>query len=309
MIVQGVDTSTLPDTYQNAVQGRVLILDGDGPCYVASATAKRLDTAIRYFQQEVLKRMFLAQCSECRIHLTPSGSDKHGRFRVKAAKPYQGNRDNKAKPSLLEPLRQAVQDNSTWLDDYEVQSHMDVEADDAMMRDAYHFKENGVINSDDKDLRMTPWLYYEQERGQVMAAQPVGFVTMKHTPGGTAKCVGQGPMFFWAQMLMGDTADNIAGVRKYKGALCGPIGAYGALKDVTNINVAANLVIDAYRAIDQNVVAEGWLLWLTRWHKDNVVNYYNELDLTEPNKAFVLDCLHRDWVIPKEAASASDTNI
>ncbi len=308
MIVQGVDTDTLAATYDNAVQGRVLILDGDGPAYVASATAKRLDTAVRNFQQEVLKRMFLAQCSECRIHLTPSGSDKHGRFRVKATKPYQGNRNSKSKPSLLEPLRQAIQDNSTWLDEYDVQSHMDVEADDAMIRDAYHFKENGVISSEDKDLRMTPWLYYEAERGQVMAAQPVGFVTLKHTPSGTPKCLGQGPLFFWAQMLMGDTADNIAGIQKYKGALCGAVGAYGVLKDVTDINDAANIVIDGYRAINQNVVAEGWLLWLTRWHKDNVVNYLNELALSPANTDFVQDCLRRDWVIPKEEKDESDTN-
>lgn len=302
MIIGGVDTSTLPDQFDNAVQGRVLILDGDGPCYVASATAKRVDTAMRNFQQEVLKRMFLTQCSECRIHLTARDSDKHGRFRVKAAKPYQGNRDGKAKPALLEPLRELVADNGTWLDDYQVIMHRELEADDGMIQDAYHYKENGVIDSEDKDLRMTPYPYHEQSRGQVMQGQPVGWVSIKHTNAGTAKLTGQGPLFFWGQMLMGDTADNIKGVAKYKGKLCGPAAAYAALADVTDINVAANIVINAYREIDQNVLAEGWLLWLTRWHKDNVVNYINELELTDMNKAFVQDCLHRDWVMPRESA-------
>ena len=92
MIVQGVDLSALPDQFQSAVPGRTLIIDGDGPCYVAAATVKRLDTALRNFQQEILKRMFLAGASDCRIHLTSRDSDKHGRFRVKDDKPYQVNR-------------------------------------------------------------------------------------------------------------------------------------------------------------------------------------------------------------------------
>lgn len=308
MLVQGVDTSTLPDMYQNVVHGRTLILDGDGPCYVASANVKRLDTALRHFQQEVLKRMFLSGASDCRIHLTPSGSDKHGRFRVKACKPYQGNRDNKAKPSLLEPLRQLVADSSSWLDDYVVLSHFDIEADDGMIQDAYRLKDDGVIWSEDKDLRMTPYPYYEVDKGQVQLGQPVGWVSIKHTPAGNAKLTGQGPMFFWGQMLMGDTADHIQGVLKYNGKKCGIMGAYDVLKDVTCINVAANLVIDAYRAIDQNVLAEGWLLWLTRWPKDNVVSYIQGLELSEDNRAFVQNCLCRDWATPKEDKRVIDNN-
>lgn len=300
MIVQGVDTSTLPDQFQSAVEGRTLILDGDGPCYVASATVKRLDTALRNFQQEVLKRMFLAQCTDARIHLTARDSDKHGRFRVKAVKPYQGNRDGKSKPALLEPLREAVADMGNWLEDYSVVLHRELEADDGMMQDAYRLGGSGVIWSEDKDLRMTPHLYYELNRGQVMPGQPVGWVSLKHTDSGTAKLVGQGPMFFWGQMLCGDTADHIQGVLRYNGKKCGAVGAYEVLKDVTCINDAANLVLDAYREINQNAVAEGWLLWLTRHHKDNVIQYMRELALSPQNLDFVEDCVHRDWVLPRE---------
>lgn len=306
MIIQGVDTSTLPDQFQNAVPGRTLIIDGDGPCYVCAATVKRLDTALRHYQQEILKRMFLAGASDCRIHLTARDSDKHGRFRVKATKPYQGQRKGKAKPALLEPLRELVADNSTWLDDYSVILHRELEADDGMIQDAYRLGENSVIWSEDKDLRMTPFPYYEINRGQVMPSQPVGWISIKHTDSGTAKMVGQGPMFFWAQMLMGDTADNIAGVQKYNGKLCGVVGAYEVLSEVRDINLAANLVLDAYRAIDQNAVAEGWLLWLTRWHKDNVINYMRELELTQVNRAYVEACVLRDWVLPKEAPIGRD---
>lgn len=308
MIVQGVDISALPDQFQSAVPGRTLIIDGDGPCYVAAATVKRLDTALRNFQREILKRMFLAGASDCRIHLTARDSDKHGRFRVKAGKPYQGYRKSKAKPPLLEPLRELVADNSTWLDDYSVLLHRELEADDGMMQDAYRLGENGVICSEDKDLRMTPYPYYEIGRGQVQPSQPVGWVSIKHTPSGAPKLTGQGPLFFWAQMLMGDTADNVQGVARYNGKLCGAVCAFDVLKDVTCINDAANIVLDAYREIDQNAVAEGWLLWLTRWHKDNVIQYMRELNLTGANRDFIEDCVLRDWVMPKEAADERDTN-
>ena len=308
MIVQGVDLSALPDQFQSAVQGRTLIIDGDGPCYVAAATVKRLDTALRNFQQEILKRMFLAGASDCRIHLTSRDSDKHGRFRVKAGKPYQGNRKSKSKPPLLEPLRELVADNSTWLDDYAVLLHRELEADDGMIQDAYRLGENGVICSEDKDLRMTPYPYYEIDRGQVQPSQPVGWVSIKHTPSGTPKLTGQGPLFFWAQMLMGDTADNVQGVARYNDKLCGAVCAFDVLKDVRCIHDASNIVLDAYREINQNAVAEGWLIWLTRWHKDNVIQYMRELNLTPANRDFIEDCVLRDWVLPKEVADERDTN-
>lgn len=308
MIIGGVDTSTVTEQFSPTLTGNTLIHDGDGDCYVAAATAKRLDTALRNFQQAILKRMFMVKAQDARIHLTARDSDKHGRFRVKAAKPYQGNRTGKSKPPLLEPLREAVADRSTWLAEYDVMLHRELEADDGMIQDAYILKERGIISSADKDLRMTPYPYYEEARGQVMGSQPVGWVSIKHTPSGTAKLTGQGPMFFWGQMLAGDTADNIKGILKLNGTLCGVDAAYNALKDCTTIDDAANIVINGYRTINQNVIAEGWLLWLTRWQNDNVINYLNELALTDANKDFVLDCALRDWASKKEEANERDTN-
>lgn len=301
----GVDLDSLPPSFgQATAQGRVLILDGDGPAYVAAATVKRLDTAIRRFQQDVLKRMFMTGSASARVHLTARDSDKHGRFRVIAAKPYQGQRSS-PKPTLLEPLREAMAMPENWLKEFEfVVLHRELEADDAMMQDAYELGEDGVTDSADKDLRMTPYPYWEEDRGVIMPSQPIGFVSPYHTPSGTFKCLGQGPMFFWAQMLMGDGADNIKGVLRLDGKLCGPAAAYGALMNVTDIHVAANLVVDAYRAIDQNVLAEAWLLWLTRREGDNVVKYFNEMNLTNTNRAFVQDCLNRNWVKPREEINA-----
>lgn len=308
MLIQGIDTSTVSNQFENAVPGRTIIIDGDGPCYVAAATVKRLDTAISRFKSEMLKQMFLAKATSARIHLTASASDKHGRFRVIASQPYQGNRTNKAKPALLEPLRVAVADNSTWLDEYSVMLHTELEADDGMMQDAYLLGENGVIRSDDKDLRMTPYPYYDIAKGQVMASQPEGWVSLACTPSGVSKIVGQGPMFFWGQMIAGDQADHIRGLQTLDGKKCGPAAAFEALGNMKSQAQAANFVIDKYRAIGQNVVAEGWLLWLTRWHKDNVLTYMLSLPLTAANADYVRECSFRDWVKPKEVRDATDTN-
>ena len=306
MKIRGYDTEALPTQFELSQSGRVLILDGDGPCYVAAATAKRLDTALRRFQQAVLEAIFMAGCTSARIHLTARDSKKFGRFHVVATKPYQGNRKGKKKPPLLEPLRELVANRESWLDEYAVWLHRDIEADDAMMRDAYIFRESGVIHSEDKDLRMTPWPYYDIKTGTVKQPEPVGWVSLKYTDSGTPKLIGHGPLFFWAQMLMGDTADNIAGLRKWDGALCGPVKAFEILGDVTDISDAANAVIGGYRAIGQNVVAEGWLLWLPRSKDDNVIKYMLELELTKENRDFVGWCTCQPWFNAEEVNDASE---
>lgn len=306
-IIQGIDVDALPDQFEGCVQGRTLVLDGDGPCYVISSTVKRLDTAIRNYQQYILTQMFLTKAQDCRIHLTARDSTKAGRFNVKAIKPYQGQRKGKAKPALLEPLREAIALHDNWLEEFEVILHRDLEADDGMMHDAYRLGESSVIWSGDKDLRMTPYPYYEQKKGVIMQSEPFGYLYMDYTKSGTAKCLGQGPLFFWAQMLMGDQADHIQGILRLNGQKCSHVGAYNALYPLEqhkDINVVANYVIDAYRAIDQNPLPEGYLLWMQRWAGDHVLSYFNSLNLSNENRSFIYDCFYRDWwdATPRESA-------
>lgn len=306
----GVDVSALAPQFEGCVSGRTLILDGDGPAYVVAATCKRLDTAIRRYQQEMLTQLYLTK-SECvRIHLTASGSKKAGRFNVLGVKPYQGNRTNKEKPSLLEPLREAMAHRSNWIDEFEtVIMHRKVEADDGMMTDAYRLKEDGLTWSDDKDLRMTPYPYWEKRNGVIIPTQTVGSIELAYTPAGTPKAKGHGPLFFWMQMLMGDTADNIQGVLRLMGKKCAVVGAYEYLKDTDTITLAANRVLDAYRVIDQNPLPEGWMLWLLRWEGDNFWNYLQELDLSQKNKEFINDCATRRWFVAGSTSSSETEDV
>lgn len=300
-VIKGLDLSKVKAAKQDMSRiqaGRTLILDGDGPAYRAAATSKRLDTAVRRFQSAVLTELMMTGCSSATVHLTHRTSHKNGRHHVIATKPYQGNRKGKNKPPLLELLRDTMADRENWLPEFTVDMHYTIEADDGMIIQAHQLKEDGVVWSDDKDLRCTPYLYYEQSEGRVHSPEPHGYIEEKFTPAGSLKVIGRGPVFFWAQLLMGDSADNIAGVRTLNGRLCGPAGALTALKGCRDRDEAANIVTDAYRAINQNIIAEGFLLHLLQHPRDHVHEYLQSFDLSPANREFVQDCNARLWFNP-----------
>ena len=297
MQIKGLDLSQLGDQFKGHGQGRTLILDGDGPCYVAAATVKTLSTAVSKVQSMILGYMFLAGAQDARVHLTAMDSKKAGRGNIIATKPYQGNRKGKAKPPLLEATRQAVANPANWLSEFEVIYHTELEADDGMIHDAYRLQEHGVIRSEDKDLRMTPYNYWDIKQGRIIVPGLGGFGSLheEFTGAGQHKCVGYGRKFFWAQMLMGDTADNVAGIKTLYGKLCGSVGAYQALQHFQSEDECANYVLDHYRAINQNPLAEGWLLWLQRRPQDTFWQYCSELALSKENKEYLLACSQREW--------------
>lgn len=297
----GLDLGTLPEQFKGCVPGRTLLLDGDSICYAVASTVKRMDTAVRRYQQRVLELLFLTQSQTVRIHLTAKGCQKAGRGLVRGVKPYQGNRKGKAKPALLEPLREALMLRENWLPEFEtVVLHREIEADDGIIQDSYRLKEDSVVWSEDKDLRMTPYPYFDIEKCRVSPSEPFGWVAPKYTPAGTLKAIGQGPLFFWLQMLMGDTADNVSGLTRHEGRLCGPARALEVLTPCQDIHEAGNAVLDGYRAIDQNPLPEGWMLWLLRWPGDNFWQYLQEINLSKENREFVNECVTREWFAQPE---------
>lgn len=298
MKIIGLDTSVdeLGDEFATSESGKVLILDGDGPAYVAAATVKTIPTGIRRFHTACLEAQFLAETTTVEVHLTHEECYKAGRFKVNAVKPYQGQRSSSAKPPLLQALRQEVSEADPPPGVF-VHMQRNVEADDAMMMKAYELGEMGIIRSEDKDLRMTPYPYYDIESGTVMPSDPFGKLWIKEMKSGK-KLLGRSLKFFWAQMLMGDSADNIKGVLTLNGKDCGPVNTFDLLDPMTEIGQVCNAVVDAYRAIDQNPLPEGWLLWLLRSPDDNFWKYLNELEWTEANRTFLADCISRPWFNP-----------
>lgn len=301
MNIQGTDVSKLGDQFAGHVQGRVLILDADGPCYRVAATVKTLPTALRRFQQDMLTQIFVTQSASAHLHLTHETSKKAGRFNILGVKPYQGQRSGGVKPALLGAVRAAVALESNWLSEYDVTMHYQYEADDGMIMDAYRLQDNGIIWSDDKDLRMTPYKYYDKGTGRVFDSDPFGHLYLDKS-GSATKCYGHSLKFFWAQMLMGDQADHIQGVLKLDGKLCGAVGAYECLNPLKTIEEVANTVLDAYRAINQNPLPEGYLLWMLRWEGDSFWNYLNELPISNVNRVYLNECVTRQWFLPPEEA-------
>lgn len=297
MIVNGINVDDLAeedDGFALPTNGKTLIIDGDGPAYVAAATVKTVATGLRRFQSAILESIFLAECQMGEVFLTHEESTKTGRYTIKAVQPYQGQRGKSSKPPLLSQIREIAEQEGAMAE-FDVRMERVLEADDAMMILAYQLGERGVIRSDDKDLRMTPYPYYDIKRGVVMPSDPFGELWIEETDGGTKKLVGRSLKFFWAQMVMGDTADHVKGLLKLNGKDVGYSGAYKLLDPLKDIEAVCNTVIDAYRAIDQNPLPEAWLLWMLRSPTDNVWRYFDELPFSKENRSYLNECVTRDW--------------
>lgn len=302
----GVDLDDQEEQFAGCVVGRTLIMDGDGAAYKATADAKKFDTAVRRFTTAIYEAMYLTKAEFARVHLTPKGCYKNGRHLLLGAKPYQANRGGKPKPPLLEPLRSAASSLFQPHENVQVFPQYQVEADDAIMIDAYSI-ENCIVWSEDKDLKIVPCPKYCIETGRVLTLAPgnrFGWVGQRFTESGKPKPDGHGTKFFWMQMLMGDTADNVKGILKFDGKLCGEVAALAAIKDIECENHCANLVLNAYRAIKQNPLPEAEALWLKRSHDDSAAGYIWSLDLTERNRQFILECFNMKYKMTDEEFAA-----
>ena len=299
MRIAGYDTDALPaldESFFRPSSG-ILTLDADGLLYMAANGKAKLSTAIRTAKTLIFEMQFLTQCADVRAHLTRRGNFKAGRHLLLGVKPYQGNRKGKAKPPLLEPLREALAQPGVFNEEEGVTVflHEDVEADDAMMMDAYSIKDVKGW-SPDKDLQIMPCPLYDKETGQWdKITDRYGYIKAASTPSGTFKVKGHGTKFFWAQMLMGDTADNVKGILTLNRKQCGPKGAFDFLNEIDNENDAANLVLDAYHQINQNPLPEAAALWLLRAPHDTAPGYIWSLDLHQRNRDFIADCFNRKW--------------
>lgn len=232
-------------SYPKAVQGRVAHIDADFLAYMVSAyTQKEIDGIVPKRTLEDVKHnartavehlTAMAGATDYRCHITPSASTKGGRAEQAIQQKYQGNRDGRDKPELLDAARAFIGLELNGV------VHLDQEADDGLAQANYDAQGEGgkwgngnlsIIISKDKDLRMVPGLHMDWETGEhFCTGNPFGSVFIDDTKS-QKKLSGWGTKFFWAQLLMGDPADNIKGLPGVAGTLQASIAPTKACLDL-----------------------------------------------------------------------------
>jgi|TARA_R110000822_G_scaffold19079_4_gene62339 5'-3' exonuclease len=216
----------------------ILLIDGD-PLVYRAAFSKEGDTIsglcdkLDKLVQEIFdKTKFFVDGKSYMIYLTGRSN-----FRKEITKTYKAQRKQE-KPPLFQLVRQYLRDN------YDTIESVGEEADDLIAIEATkHSPEDVVIVSLDKDFLQVPSRNYNPMRDE--------WTVVEEWPA---------TLFFWTQMLTGDTADNIKGVYK--------VGPVGAAKLYAECKTEAELFEVCKRAYDGNMdrlKETGQLLWLRRY--------------------------------------------
>lgn len=182
------------------------------------------------------------------LHVTPAGSTKGGRHAQAVQQEYQATRAGREPPEHLAAVRNYIITDCVSI------GHKDQEADDGLAQALYNDPTHAVMCSRDKDLRMVPGLHFDMDLAEFVEVPAGSYGSLWIDESKSAKkLVGYGPAFFFAQCLMGDTADNIKGLpalsnRAYYAAQ--PTQAYTKLIDALEIlpAVDASEAMTAHRA-------------------------------------------------------------
>tara|TARA_Y100000389_G_scaffold127863_1_gene125202 strand:+ start:2022 stop:2744 length:723 start_codon:yes stop_codon:yes gene_type:complete len=188
-------------------------------------------------------------CNSYTIYLTPKTT-----FRNKVRDDYKGNRKDVAKPVHLDAIR-------TYLVSiYKAVVVNNIEADDAL---GLKQDDTTCIASIDKDLLMCEGKHYN-------------FVKKEHRYVTSE----EGRRFFYQQMITGDSADNILGIRGL-----GKVKASKLLKDTARKNWD-NMIIDlyikefGYEEGRNRCVQNSQLLWILQRDKQMPMDFSYDVTTT-----------------------------
>lgn len=246
------------------VPGLVLHADGD---YFAYSCAGNDDTPPAFCRRAVIDRLQNAQMAvgaeHVIIHLSARNTTKGERGHIATVKPYQGNREGARRPRNWQFLREYLES----LPNIVLSTHR--EADDSIAAAAWKKPDAVAIYTADKDMRQLPGTHVEWKTYAIIRVPANTYDVRRVDADGFD--VAYGTRWFWMQMLMGDTADNIPGLPQWvengKRQLVGPVTAETLLDGIDNNEDACLRVLKGYIALygkeaADRFVEQAALLWL-----------------------------------------------
>lgn len=311
----------------------VLQLDADFACYECAHTDESVNQNLKNLKKRIEMLGKQAGAGHVNVHVTLGL--KGGRTEMATEKPYQENRAgaNMERKARVHELRVAL---VNWEDPYitTVASTLQ-EADDALaqyqcLRMIEHGPESSAIMSGDKDLWMVPGRHCDPKSGRFWTVSGFGKTEYRDVGNVELKLVGEGTSWFWHQMLMGDTADNIAGLPQLTGRLmdvyaplksksktprkaaqCGEKKAVVVLKGLNNDSLCARAVLACYqdhygksKGLEM-MVESSFLLWMRKTSSlYGCVQFLNacgvKCDFTERQKMRLREYVHKAKIMQEQ---------
>lgn len=233
------------------------------------------------FESRLERILEATGCKEYHLYLTGKGNFRED---IATIKPYKGNRSGK--PKLYKQMREWLQ----WKYQAEVVEGM--EADDALAIEQTKSGDSTVICSRDKDLRIVEGWHYGYSCGKqpefpMRWIDKLGYLDLiekvsPKTGKSTFEGKGGGLSFFYFQMLLGDSTDNIQGVPKW-----GDKKSYELLKGYTDDdNLMFFKVLEIYEQVYGDTYVDaflenGDLLWMVNEiHDDGSPVLWSTFDST-----------------------------
>lgn len=159
---------------------------------------------------------------------------------------YKQNRSGSMKPMYYANIRNYI------LERYDTELVTGIEADDAL---GLNQTKDTIIVSHDKDLLMVPGRHYSLTYNKEILVSDPGRMTLTKDN----KLIGVGFKWFCTQLLLGDTADNIRGIKGI-----GPVKAFKLLDKKKEIKDMWEVVTDAYKDEEDKLKLNMFLLWMAR---------------------------------------------
>lgn len=216
------------------------LLDADIYTYRSAAACENEDElqAVRSVDSLIINTLMCGvdKCGyvdEWKLFLTGKGNFRND---IAITAPYKGNRADKVKPKHLAALRKHL------MREWKADMSEGQEADDSIAIEATKLGDDGVIVSLDKDLdQVAGWHYNFIKKEAYYITENVGLLKL------------------YMQILTGDSADNIIGLRGI-----GNVKAKKMLEEAVDEIELFQRCVEAYDGNEDRVVENAHLLFLRR---------------------------------------------